>query len=208
MVLDHFHRPARSPVPSASRSPRVSPAVDCCAGAGRASPEHAAGKRDDRAFRAGRLIHRAHRLGRLAALLRRGNPAGVSDSQYVEPRHRRALRRTRLPCRALGILFRPRRSVWQAVGHRPKGLVDGIAWVPLLPSEAASGPDADVYGGAPFVPNIVRALSLVPDHVRVLRKWSDAHYVALRDLGARRAIDRPQIELVAARVSALNECFY
>ena len=46
------------------------------------------------------------------------------------------------------------------------------------------------------------------DHVRVLRRWSDAHYVSLTDLGARRAIDRQQIELVAARVSALNQCFY
>ena len=93
-------------------------------------------------------------------------------------------------------------------GHRPQGLTEGVAWVPMLAPEDASGPDADLYGGSSFVPHIVRALSLVPDHVRTLRSWSAAHYVALTDLTARRAIDRPQIELVAARVSALNQCFY
>ena len=83
-----------------------------------------------------------------------------------------------------------------------------MAWVPLLAPENASSVDADVYGDSQFAPNIVRALSLVPDHVRTLRKWIASHYIDLGDIGARRAIDRQQIELIAARVSALNECFY
>jgi hypothetical protein len=113
-------------------------------------------------------------------------------------------------CRALGVPAFP----WleplpgEPARRRPEGLEEGVAWVPMLPPERAAGPEADLYGGTSFVPNIVRALSLVPDHVRVLRRWSEAHYVALGDLGARRAIDRMQIELVAARVSALNQCFY
>ena len=80
----------------------------------------------------------------------------------------------------------------------------------IAPGDAA-GPEADLYGGADFVPNIVRALSAVPDEVRVLRQLSQTHYLplgGLRDPSARRSLDRMQIELVAARVSALNECFY
>ena len=60
-------------------------------------------------------------------------------------------------------------------------------------------------------PNVIRALSLVPDEVRGLKELSAAQYVPLKalfDLRAGRAIDRSQIELLAGRVSALNECFY
>jgi hypothetical protein len=83
--------------------------------------------------------------------------------------------------------------------------------VPILTPENASGPEADLYGGSPFVPNIARALSSVPDHARVLQLLARSHYLAIAEMGdptKGRAIDRLQIELVAARVSALNECFY
>jgi hypothetical protein len=81
----------------------------------------------------------------------------------------------------------------------------------MIAAGDAAGAEADVYGGLAFVPNIVRALSLVPDQVRALRRWSDAHYLPVEripDPTARRALDRTQMELVAARVSALNQCFY
>ena len=51
----------------------------------------------------------------------------------------------------------------------------------------------------------------MPDGVRLLKNATRSHYLPLADLGnprKGRAIDRMQIELVAARVSALNECFY
>ncbi len=95
--------------------------------------------------------------------------------------------------------------------HRPSGAAPEGAWVPMVAPEAAVGPEAGLYGDAPIVPNIVRALSLVPDEARALRALVDAHYVPVAripDPTARRALDRAQIELVAARVSALNECFY
>jgi hypothetical protein len=95
--------------------------------------------------------------------------------------------------------------------HRPIGAKPGISWLSMLAPEDAEGPDADVYGGAPFVPNIVRALSVVPAEVRMLRRESDAHYVPMGKLGDAAYgldLDRMQIELVAGRVSALNECFY
>ena len=87
----------------------------------------------------------------------------------------------------------------------------GTAWVPMIAPEDATGPEADLYGDVPVVPNIMRALSLVPDEVRALRRASEAHYVPLAKLADPtfcRSLDRMQMELVAARVSALNECFY
>jgi hypothetical protein len=62
------------------------------------------------------------------------------------------------------------------------------------------------------VPNVARALSLVPDAVRQLKELSEAHYLRIDDVVDPRArmreLTRPQMELVAGRVSALNECFY
>jgi hypothetical protein len=95
--------------------------------------------------------------------------------------------------------------------HRPAGATESGAWVPIIDPADAAGPEADVYGGIDFVPNIVRALSLVPDEVRVLRRSTDAHYVPVAqipDPTFHRALTRPQMELIAARVSALNQCFY
>ncbi len=60
-------------------------------------------------------------------------------------------------------------------------------------------------------PAVVRALSLVPDEVRSWQQLASAQYLSLESMTAMetsRAIDRAQMELVAGRVSALNECFY
>jgi hypothetical protein len=95
--------------------------------------------------------------------------------------------------------------------YTPGGTREGTAWVPMLAPEDAAGPEAELYEGEPFVPHIMRALSLVPDEVRALRRLSHAHYVPkgkLQDTSYGRDLDRMQMELVAARVSALNECFY
>jgi len=115
--------------------------------------------------------------------------------------------------RALGVapLPLPTPLAGEPSRHRPAGAKDGGAWVPIIDPPDASGPEADLYGGGGFVPNIVRAMSLVPDEVRVLRRSTDAHYVPVAqipDPTYHRALARPQMELVAARVSALNQCFY
>jgi hypothetical protein len=115
--------------------------------------------------------------------------------------------------RALGIapfrLPEPRAGV--PTRRLPPAARPGGAWVPMIAPEDARGPDADVYGDGGFMPNIMRALSLVPGEVRMLRRLAGTHYLPVEqipDPTARRALDRMQIELVAARVSALNECFY
>lgn len=93
--------------------------------------------------------------------------------------------------------------------ERPPAVREG-AWVPLL---AMSSPAAQsLYEGRPRVPNVVRALSLVPDEVRRLRDLSAVHYLPLDHVVDPRArgsaLTRPQMELIAGRVSALNRCFY
>jgi alkylhydroperoxidase family enzyme len=115
--------------------------------------------------------------------------------------------------RALGIgLFRlPAPLAGEPSRHRPESAKPGTGWVPMIAPEDADGPEVDLYGDTPFVPNIMRALSLVPDEARALQRSSNAHYVPVAQIGdptVRKSLDRMQIELLAARVSALNECFY
>jgi hypothetical protein len=115
--------------------------------------------------------------------------------------------------RALGVAPFPLRAALPGSPSRrlPASAKPGTAWVPMIAPEDADGPEADVYPANAMVPNIVRALSLVPAEVRMLRTLSAAHYLPVEQIGdftARRALDRMQMELVAARVSALNQCFY
>jgi len=78
----------------------------------------------------------------------------------------------------------------------PAGVGDIGAFVPML---------TDFPG-----PNVGRALSLVPaENARFFALVGSMY--ALRDFSELvwdRPLSRPQIELVAARVSAVNECFY
>ena len=95
--------------------------------------------------------------------------------------------------------------------YLPASAKPGTAWVPMIAPEDAAGPEGDLYPPGAMVPNIVRALSLVPAEVRVLQALAAAHYLPVEQIGdpsARRSLDRMQMELIAARVSALNQCFY
>lgn len=180
------------------------------------SPEHAEGEHATTGVLPAAVVDLIHRVrsdpGRVS---RRAYEAamdqGLSAGEYVEAVGITAFTAgLDYQCRALGIPYfkLPAPVAGEPSGHLSAHTTNGIAFVPLLLPEHAAGDEADVYGESSFVPNIVRALSLVPDHVRQLRAWSNVHYVELGDMGARRAIDRAQIELVAARVSALNQCFY
>lgn len=58
--------------------------------------------------------------------------------------------------------------------------------------------------------NVARALSLVPDANTLFRTVSVPAYSSpgFADLEWKTPLSRPQVELVASRVAALNECFY
>jgi len=95
--------------------------------------------------------------------------------------------------------------------HRPPGARAQNHWVPTLSPADARPDDPNPYQGNRAA-NIHRALSLVPEEVIGFFDLVDAHYLSgaqMVDLGNEpRAIDRAQIELLAARVSALNQCVY
>ena len=97
-------------------------------------------------------------------------------------------------------------------GYRPAGLEHDTAWVAMIANGKTAEPEADLFPGSRTA-NVVRAMSLVPDAVRTLLTLSAAQYVPMWAVAEPtwsegRALDRSQIELLAGRVSALNECFY
>ncbi len=113
-------------------------------------------------------------------------------------------------CHAMGL---PEEPLPQALSGTPteepaQDLVEGEAWVPMQSKERVARALGLPMGQAPYV---VRALSLVPAEVEAWQSLSAAQYLSIermRSFDSPRAIDRSQIELVAGRVSALNECFY
>ncbi|MEE2777246.1 MAG: alkylhydroperoxidase-related (seleno)protein [Acidobacteriota bacterium] len=82
-------------------------------------------------------------------------------------------------------------------GQRPDGMGDIGAWVPAIVE----------YPG----PNVARAMSLVPEGVKTFFRLVSVMYSSAdfdKMVWAHRPLSRPQVELLAARVSAVNECFY
>ena len=100
---------------------------------------------------------------------------------------------------ALGVELEPlpRPIEGEPSRERPDGVADDGAWVPML---------------TPFRgPNVARALSLVPQAAMTfggltMEMYAKTDFAKL--VWSDRPLSRPQVELVAARVSALNECFY
>lgn len=97
--------------------------------------------------------------------------------------------------------------------YLPPGAAIDVAWVPMLLPENLSEREADIYYGAPRMGHVIRAMSLVPDAVRWLNALSEAHYLPTPEVGnfasgGRLTLSRMQTELVAARTSYYNDCFY
>jgi alkylhydroperoxidase family enzyme len=93
---------------------------------------------------------------------------------------------------------------------RPHNARQGDAWVPWIGAEDAEGDDIPRFG--PPGSNVRRALSLVPAEAHGFMEMNEAQYlngIQMRDFSTDyRAISRMQIELVAGRVSAINQCAY
>jgi hypothetical protein len=97
--------------------------------------------------------------------------------------------------------------------RRPAEAIDEGYFVPTIPFAVGQRPEVGLYEPAPFMPNVGRGLSLVPDAVRTARDLMVAHYMKYEQVAtdwepSDRPITRSQIELVAARTSAKNDCFY
>lgn len=140
---------------------------------------------------------------------------GLSDVEYVEIVGLIA----RFTCfdvfaRGIGVPLRPLPTPQpgQPSRDRPSTAVVENAWVATIPN----GPDGGEIGKAlfgPWQPYIMRGLSLVPDEFQAhfdleeVQYMPSAHFIEF-DYQHHEGLTRPQVEIVAARVSALNECFY
>ena len=95
--------------------------------------------------------------------------------------------------------------------QRPECAHSDIAWIPTIAPEDASGSEADIYAGQTGA-HIHRALSLVPAEKHAFFTLDNVMYLPdhqLRQYDQEfRAIDHRQIELLAARASAINQCHY
>jgi hypothetical protein len=118
-------------------------------------------------------------------------------------------------CRALDIPFNdlPEPLPGEPSKYRPANIrEDGDGtWVPLLPNVVDSGPESDLWEN--HAGNVIRALSLVPDEVRDMLDLLGVHYLNNTEIwnvkdAPQGTISRIQTEVVAARVSAHNRCFY
>jgi hypothetical protein len=94
--------------------------------------------------------------------------------------------------------------------YRPSEARLHDAWVPTIAWHEHGPREADYFHGLPA--NIKMALTLAPDEARGFFDLVAHQYLpgpAMRDFATEyRAITHPQIELIAGRVSALNQCTY
>lgn len=95
--------------------------------------------------------------------------------------------------------------------YRPAEAKQNDAWVPNIVWDE-HGPNEADYFQEGIGSNIRRALTLVPDEARSFFTLSDHQYLTKQQMwdfvGRHRAVDRSQIELLAGRVSAINQCTY
>lgn len=138
---------------------------------------------------------------------------GLTDAEYVEI--------VGVACstlsvdtfaRAVGVARRdlPEPQAGAPSKVRPAEASQGPAWVPWIAGPDARGDDIPNFG--PGASNVRRSLSLVPADAHGFFDLVAAQYLEadqMKDIGGRyRAIDRAQIELIAGRISFLNQCAY
>ncbi len=193
----------------------------CTERKGALSPSAVAGQHDTTSALPAAVVGMIHRVttdpGRLTKdWYDRLIEQGLTDTQYVETLGV-VVRTVSIDsfCRGVGVPMHPLPTPvpGEPARRRPaQARLEG-AWVPTIPNGQETGPDADLYWGQP-APNVLRAMSLVPDEVRAsLGVLMGAHYLSVTQgldpaSNGGRALSRTQMEILASRVSALNECFY
>ncbi len=124
-------------------------------------------------------------------------------------------------CRAIGVPPHPLPQPTMGEPHRRRPATArqrGEAWVPMIHRKDLDGELATeeerilARSWGAVVGNIRRALSLVPEEAHAWFQLVEIQYLPgkwMRDfVNEYRAISHAQIELIAARVSVLNQCFY
>jgi hypothetical protein len=141
---------------------------------------------------------------------------GLSDTQYVEiVGIVSRLTNMDVVSRGVDIPMAPLPSALagEPTGERPTAAKAEGAWVATVPAGKAGGADAAILYGDAMMPFIVRAMSLVPAELHDHLELEQAQYLPLHRFGEfdyqhHEGLTRPQVEVVAGRVSALNDCFY
>ena len=185
------------------------------------SPQAFAGSHDHLGTLAELEVEQIHRIcsdpGRLTRAWYQGlRDGGVSEERYVETvgviativaidTFTKGLGQDSWPL--------PSAQAGQPTRQRPAAAKRQMAWVSTLaPEDALGTADEDIYAGRPVIANIIQAMSLVPAEVRNFFDLVTQQYLppkAMYDFDNEyRAIDHAQIELVAGRISALNQCVY
>jgi hypothetical protein len=174
-----------------------------------------------------RVVEQVHRIVTDPARLTRGwfealMAAGTRDTEYVEIVGVVAtVVAIDTFCRAVGAPPHPLPVPQEGKPHNRRPTTAhqrGEAWVPMIhPKDLEGELDtveeqslATYWAGVPA--NIRRALSLVPEEAYEWFRLVEVQYLpgkAMRDFAKEyRAITHAQIELIAGRVSVLNQCFY
>ena len=90
-----------------------------------------------------------------------------------------------------------------------------MAWVPTVSHNDATGELAEEWfptGKKRFIPHVTQALTFVTSEALNYKRNMGAFYLdtaSVADPSSQmETLERNQIELLAARVSLLNECFY
>lgn len=95
--------------------------------------------------------------------------------------------------------------------YLPPGAKVQAAWLPIVEPEDVVETDEPLYP-SPKVGYIYRGLSMVPESMRNYWAMANTHYLPGEYVyqfdKTIRAISRPQMELMAARVSGLHQCAY
>ncbi len=140
---------------------------------------------------------------------------GVSDGEYVEII---GVVATAIALdtfnRALGQRFAPLPTPQAGTPshYRPAGARHQLAWVPTLEPDDITAGDPDIYARYHPPYNIQKALSLVPEAMLAFFDLDEVFYLQEQEIldfdNEYRAITHDQMELVAARLSALNRCYY
>lgn len=182
------------------------------------SPYSVDGKHDDLGLLPENWVEMIHRIVSDPARLTHGwyqkmISSGIAEGEYVEivsvMAHVTAIDTF---ARGLGMPQQPLplAKPGEPSRYRPAEARVTDAWVPTIVWSEGGPNEADYFVGPSS--NIRRALTLVPDEARSFFDLSSYQYLAgpaMRDFGTEyRAITHAQIEFLAARISALNQCLY
>ena len=147
---------------------------------------------------------------------REARDGGLSDEEYVEiVGIVSRLTDMDVFARGIGVPLRPLPAARGGPPSRarPRVAKKEMAWVPTVPNLPEGGEEAAEIYGEDYRPYIIRSLSLVPDEMRRHLELEEVQYLPMKsvfvaDYRHHEGFTRAQVELIAGRVSALNECFY